>query len=344
MKILIVKLSSLGDVLVSSPLPRLICELSQDYSVDHLVMDHCAPITKFNPYVKNQIVVPFVPSGSRLRDLRSALGLVKKIRQIGYDKAFIFHRSPLIALLLKLSGVQEIYGFENHKNYFLHDFVRYSTEINRTTLEVNLLHAGGLPVRHPEKLDFYPDPKCRPIGDIIPKHKFISCNPGGGNKHAPADNRMWPLDHYIETIRRLESPVVILGHGEADSERARIIERAVPERVTNLVGKTSISESAEIIRCSSLYLGNDSSLSFLAAAVGVKSVTLFGPTQVVAALPIGMKQYFLKGSTPCSPCYDPLLGMKGSMYTCKNNECMQSISPLSVIECIQNIEIDTSNE
>lgn len=340
MKILLVKLSSLGDVLVSSPLPRLIREISQDNSVDHFVMEHCAQITKHNPNFTKQIVAPFIPSGSRLRDIAAAYEICKKIKHENYDKAFIFHRSPLIAILLKLSGVREVYGFESRINVFLKGFVRYSTDINRTMLEAKLLHLGGLPIRTPDKLDFYLDPSCRLIGDNILPEKFISCNPGGGNKHSPADNRIWPLDNYIEAIRGLNLPVVILGSGAADSERATAIERATSERVINLVGKTNFSETAEIISRSALYFGNDSSLSFLAAAIGIKSVTLFGPTQVAAALPIGSKQYFLMGSAPCSPCYEPVLGMKGKMYTCKNNICMQSISPSSVIELIQKLMID----
>lgn len=337
MKILLVKLSSLGDVIASSPLPRLIRELSKNNIVDHFVMEHCAEITKYNPYVNKQIVVPFIPSGSRIKDIFAAYKILKEIRQNKYDKAFIFHRSALIALLLKLSGIKEVYGFESPINSLLNGFINYRTNINRTLLEVELLRLGGLPIQNPDNLEFYPDPKIILPHNFIPFRKFISCNPGGGNKHAPADNRIWPINNYIETIRRLNFPVVILGSGSSDYEKAEAIVRVIPEKVINLVGKTSFSETAEIIRRSELYLGNDSSLSFLAAAMGTKSVTLFGPTQVSAALPIGSKQYFINSTTHCSPCYVPSHGVNGSMYTCKNNICMQSIPASAVVKRIQQL-------
>jgi heptosyltransferase-2 len=343
MRILLVKLSSLGDVLVSSSLPRAISELPKNITIDHVVMDHCSIITKFNPYISKQIIIPFLPSGKITKDFITCFGIIRQVYLGSYDKVFIFHRSPLLTLLIRLSGVRHVYGFKNKLDMILTNSVEYTTNKNRTTLEVELLHSGGLNIQHPKKLDFFLDPHFSDEAFKNLPAKFIACNPGGGNRHAPADNRMWSIDSYIQVIKKIDIPFVILGSGQQDLERAIKIENALPQKVINLVNKTNFSDSARIIKRSALYLGNDSSLSFLAASMEILTITLFGPTQAEAALPIGSKQFFLKSMSNCSPCYDPLLGIKSTMYTCNHNICMQSISPDSVINLIEKL-ISQPNE
>ena len=99
------------------------------------------------------------------------------------------------------------------------------------------------------------------------------------------------------------------------------------KKFINLINKTNLEESAIILRNSCLYFGNDSSMLYLAAAMGIHTIGLFGPTQFIAANPLGDKQIYLEGKVYCSPCYNPYEGIKGRMYTCDNNICMQSISP-----------------
>lgn len=62
-KLLIVKLSALGDVLASTPFFRLIKQRHPDWEIHHLVMQHYASITESNPWVDRQVVVDFLPSG-----------------------------------------------------------------------------------------------------------------------------------------------------------------------------------------------------------------------------------------------------------------------------------------
>ena len=344
MNVLIIKLSSLGDVLVSSPLPRLLCESYPDIKVDHLVMEHCSCITKANPYIRSQLIIPFLPTANRFSDLKVLLYIVRVIYAGHYDKVFIFHRNPLLSFLAKLGGGREIYGFRSRVNWFLNSSLEYTVKKNRTLLEVELLRAGGFDVKVPTKLDFYSNSELpNEILGLLPD-KYIVCNPGGGNKHAPADNRIWPIEYYINTINSIDLPFVLLGSGDEDFYRAAKILDQLGNKVVNLVNKTSFSSSATIIKNSELYLGNDSSLVFLAAAMGVKSISLYGPTQAEAALPIGPNQYYLKSNTPCSPCYDPFLELNGKMYTCKNNICMQSIQPNSVIKAILNLISNDKSE
>jgi heptosyltransferase-2 len=170
--------------------------------------------------------------------------------------------------------------------------------------------------------------------NLLPK-KFIACNPGGGNAHSPANNRMWPIEYYAELINNSSLPFVILGQGSSDRDLVdKLIQLVEPKKIVSLVGKATLSETALILKHAALYLGNDSALMFLGAAMGVQTLGLYGPTQVEAANPIGKKQYNIRSEVACSPCYDPYSGINGKMYTCTNNLCMQEIKVKTVLDKI----------
>lgn len=336
MKVLVIKLSALGDVLASSPLFNL---LAAENEVHHLVMSHCQDVTANIPAIAKHHIIEIIPSGSRWLDFKRIFRLIIKLRSEKYDVAFVLHRNVAFQIICWLAGVSEIYGFSSRWNPFFTRHMPYRFDVNRTLQDCAVLRLGGFDVQDPERLEFYPEIDVLPkeLMALLPK-RFIACNPGGGNPHSTADNRMWPIDHYAELINRSTLPFVILGQGQTDQERVSKISKLVePKRIINLVGKTSFSETALILQRAALYVGNDSSLMFLSAAMGAKTLGLYGPTQVEAANPIGDKQFAIRSESPCSPCYNPYLGINGRMYTCANNICMQEIKVETVLGKIMEI-------
>ena len=278
-----------------------------------------------------------MPSKSKIQDIVNLISVVKLIRKERYSCAFLFHRSFLLQLIIKLSGIKRIYGYKPAINLFIKNNFSYKININRTLQEVNLVNSSEFKISHPTKLEF------NIIGLTLPDHisqllpnEFVACNPGGGNFHSSARNRIWPVNSYIELISKLEIPVVILGSGNFDLKLGEKIINSLPNHIIfNFVNKSSLSETALILKKAILYFGNDSSLAFLSAALGVPSVVMYGPTQALAANPLGNSlNHILIGRTSCSPCYNPLDGVKGKMYKCKDNICMQSISPSEVFSKI----------
>ncbi len=329
-KILVIKLSAIGDVLVSSPIFGL---LAVDNEVHHLVMEQCSSVTLNNPSITKHHIISLIPSGNRWLDLWQTFRLILKLREEKYDVAFILHRNIVFQIICRLAGVRKIYGFSSRLNPFFTNHMPYRFDVNRTLQECKLLRLGGFNVKDPECLEFYPQIDVLPprLLSILPE-RFVACNPGGGNPHSPADNRLWPIENYAELIRRSPLPFVILGYGQPDEQLViRLCKLLEPKEIINLVGKTSFSETALILKLATLYVGNDSSLMFLGAAMQTKTIGLYGPTQVEAAKPIGKQQYAIRSDSSCSPCYDPYLGINGRMYTCNNNICMQEIEVEKVL-------------
>ncbi len=120
---------------------------------------------------------------------------------------------------------------------------------------------------------------CGPLGCVA---NPVVVHPGSGS---PAKN--WPVERYVEVVRRLKDQgrEVALVLGEADAAEASVFARELPD-VAVLNGLTLPDLAAVLAECSS-FVGNDSGITHLAAAVGLPVVALFGPSDAEKWAPRG---------------------------------------------------------
>ncbi|OHX13825.1 hypothetical protein BI347_10105 [Chromobacterium sphagni] len=295
-------------------------------------MRQCAGASESNPHIDKQIVIDMVPSGNHLKDALTLQRLWWRLLIGSYDIAVILHRNALFQLLCKAAAIGKLVGFTAPRFNLLQHAQAFSMQGNRTLQEARLLRQAGLIDRMPDRLEFHPAP------EKVDERKFaglprdyIAINPGGGNPHAPADNKIWPAGNYIQLIKELDRPVVLLGSGDKDKEICEVIAGACGQQTINLVNRLNLHEAAQAIRQSRLYIGNDSALLYIAAALRVPLIGLYGPTPADAFLPLGGPWHQLSGKTGCSPCYSSLEGARSPMYSCLNNICMQAISTEQVL-------------
>jgi lipopolysaccharide heptosyltransferase II len=336
-KAIVIKLSALGDVLATTAVIRLLAKQFPDWRITHCVMTQCAEATRNNPHVHRQYVMPLIPTGNLLKDVWAASKLLLHLLRNRYDIGIVLHRSATLQLICRLGGVRRIVSYRTRAAFLLDHAAPFTMDGNRSEQEINLLRSGGFAVGKSAGLEFYIDTQAVNQDKLkaLPA-AFVAINVGGGNPHAPATNKFWPLASYIELIKRLSLPVVLLGNGASDAT-LREQMRASGAGFTDMVGKTNLHETAAILQASKLFLGNDSGLLYLGAALGVKTLGLYGPTSSAAFNPLGKSQHALQGVAPCAPCYSSLDGIGGPMYTCKNNLCMQSISVDAVISQVDRL-------
>jgi heptosyltransferase-2 len=127
------------------------------------------------------------------------------------------------------------------------------------------------------------------------KHMII-LHPGSGS---PTKN--WPADKFAALAEKIETetdfmPLVVAG--EADDEAVRIMKKIIPDG--RMLINQPIEEVASILSVSAGYVGNDSGVTHLAAALGIPVVALFGPTNPQIWAPRGKNvcvvRYGRKGS------------------------------------------------
>lgn len=121
-------------------------------------------------------------------------------------------------------------------------------------------------------------------------------------------SKNWPVERFGELAHILldrdkKLRIVVVG-GKGDVEVGQKIVQAsgFPERMSNLCGQTSIAESFDILaRCECL-VANDTGPVHMAAAVGTRCVVLFGPTRPDWTGPYGEGHTIIMRDLPCQPC------------------------------------------
>jgi ADP-heptose:LPS heptosyltransferase len=155
----------------------------------------------------------------------------------------------------------------------------------------------------------------------LQQRPILTLAPGSG-----AREKNWPEERFLciaRWWRRAMGGRVIALLGPVEAERGGF-DLLARECLT--VGDLSLSQVAALLARSDVYLGNDSGISHLAAAVGVPSVVLFGPGNPRQWAPRGAKITVISREIACSPCTMPT--MKG----CTHRACLTELDARNVIE------------
>ena len=149
---------------------------------------------------------------------------------------------------------------------------------------------------------------------------ILTIAPGSG-----AREKNWPKEFFLEVIQwwcKATRGRVLLLSGPVEQERGGI------EQLTSactVASGLSLSQAAALLAHSDLYIGNDSGISHLAAASGVRTVALFGPSDAHQWSPRGKKVTVLRRGVGCSPCGEP------TMKSCPHRGCLTEFYPQQII-------------
>lgn len=115
----------------------------------------------------------------------------------------------------------------------------------------------------------------------------------------------WPIEKWIEVMtlltQKLQARVVVAGHPGAKSRLAEKLAARFPNQCQYAL-LDPIAPAMPIIAAHSLVIAADSSLSHIAAHVGVTTITLFGPNDPAWRRPLGRQHMVLRQKTECAPC------------------------------------------
>lgn len=145
-------------------------------------------------------------------------------------------------------------------------------------------------------------------------------------------SKVWPIDRYVELGARLtqtfpELSLVILG-GENECSQGQQLCKRVGERIYNLAGKLSIYGSAEVLKNSVCYVGNDSGVMHLAGVAGRPCVALFSARDKPGKwAPYGDSHQILRHDVECAGCMLEVCGLHG-------NKCMKLITVDEVFDAV----------
>ena len=152
------------------------------------------------------------------------------------------------------------------------------------------------------------------------RQPILTIAPGSG-----AREKNWPAEYFLAVARwwrEATGGVVLLLIGPVEKERGGID----PLRGHCIVASDlNLSQAAALLNRSDVYLGNDSGISHLAAAIGVRTVALFGPSDDRQWAPRGEKVVVMRRNLGCSPCQDL------TMRICLEHTCLGTLHPEEII-------------
>ncbi len=188
-------------------------------------------------------------------------------------------------------------------------------------MHVSLYRAHQLPLLNRLTQDEMSNPPLRRHGQTrhnsgngIPR---IILHPGSGGR------KNWPVDRYIDLVGELRricdcSITFLAGPAEGTHVREQLLLFSQGEKAA-LVADASISDVASLLDGAALYIGNDSGISHLAAAIGTPTLAIFGPTDPRLWAPTGEHVCVVRSAADCAPC--------GSrVAACPEQHCLSAVT------------------
>ena len=335
LKILILKPSSLGDVIQALPVLRLLKLHIKNAEIFWWIDSSLAPLIAGDPDLTG--LVRFERKRwARPQHWPEMFRSVRWLREQNFDLVIDLQclaRSGAFAWLARgkfLVGLDEVR--EGARGFYDIAMPRKNFHTHAVDWYLSALPPLGVPIHQnfiwlPERTEVSAAVKSKWKTDGA---QWIALQPGGRWK-----NKRWPVNYFAELVRRLAEKFpaarfALLGSGE-DRLLGEIISRAAPERALNLCGATSLPEMIEWIRLCSLMVTNDTGPMHVAAALGQPLVALFGPTEPRRTGPYGQFENVLRLDLPCSPC------LKSYCIYEKPYECLNALSPALVFERVQKL-------
>lgn len=324
MKLLVIRFSSIGDIVLTTPVLRCIKKQLPGTELHFLTKERYRSILEANPYVDKIITLGL-----------SKTLMMHQLKTEEYDAIIdLHHNLRTWEVKRALKGVPA-YSF--HKLNW-QKWLMTACKINRLPqqhiVDRYLATTSGFGVMNDgEGLDYFiPEEQHVKANDLPLSHQMGYVALVIGAAHA---TKQLPADRCIELCRRISLPVVLLG-GKVDFARGEEIARHDPIKVYNACGKFSLHESADLVRKSLLVITPDTGLMHIAAAFKKPIISIWGNT--IPAF--GMTPYYGRHQVPqhisevqlgCRPC------SKIGHDACpkKHFNCMQQQDLLQIQEWVK---------
>lgn len=315
-KILVIRFSSIGDIVLTTPVVRCLKNQLKDIELHVLTKNKFSNLYKRNPYVDK--VFEFDNS---IKDN------IRELKTENYDYIVDLQKNKRSKrVTASLRSPYSSFPKLNFKKFLLATFkINLMPDIHIVDRYFEAVKDLG--VKNDFKgLDFFISPENQYDITELPSafqngyHAFVI----GGTYNT----KILPAVKIVEVIKKLDEPVVLLG-GPDDIERADEVLSSVNENVISLVGKINLEQSASLVKMSKSVLTNDTGLMHIAAAFHKNIVSVWGNT----VPELGMYPYLPNEDEKCH------------ILECKDVKC-RPCSKLGFKECPRKhfrcmMEIDT---
>lgn len=334
-KILIIKPSSLGDIIHTLPALRALRARYPKAWIAWLVKQEWQDLLVGHPDLSQVISVgsgwvAWVDTAIRLRSMK-------------FDVAVDFQGLFRTGMMSKLSGAPMRVGFADgregspmcytHRVKLPLPAVPSWRLMDMHAVDRNLLivKSVGADISHPRFVLPDADPECQQALTLLQDSGWIPGEPVVAM--APltrAEIKNWPLGSFLQTAKILRHQyhcwIVLLGTASQQwiGEKFR---SEIGSHCIDLLGKTTLRQLAPLIQRMNCVIANDSAVMHIAAAVGIPVIAMMGPTNPRSTGPYGsVNRVHVNSSLACRPC---------GRQTCRNTRKGECLTSLSVDEVVK---------
>jgi 3-deoxy-D-manno-octulosonic-acid transferase/heptosyltransferase-1 len=351
-RILIVKLSAIGDVVHTLPALNSLRRHFPRAHITWLVEAGAADLLAGHPALDRVIVSRRKQwaRGIGTRRWRQHLGQIHRflqdLRDTRYDIIFDFQAALKGAMLIALARGRRKIGFgpgmehQEHSHLVLNEKIPIvSMEIHALERGLKLLEAVGIFTKKVEyRLPVTPDAR-RSTSRWLAQNADNATRPAVAiNPMAQWKTKLWPPDRFAVLADRIiddHRAMVYFTGGPADREIIENILQHMRHNAVNLAGKTSLIELAAVYDHMAVVVTTDTGPMHIAAAVEKPVVALFGPTAQWRTGPYGAGHHVVTAGIACRPCFKRTCATAAS--------CMRSISVDQVLAHVKAVLDQTSD-
>jgi ADP-heptose:LPS heptosyltransferase len=298
-KFLVIRLSSIGDIVLATAAIRCLKQQIPDAEVHFLTKEKMKAVTIANPYIDKFHYFT--------NDLST---LAKELRKENYDYIIDLHKN-IRTYLLRLKLIRSKALWYSYHKLSVQKFLL-------TRLGVNLMPKRHISLRCVDALaplgvvddgkglDYF-----IPLSEHINEHDLPSGHLFGyiafviGGTH---NTKKLPVYKMREICSKINYPVILVG-GKEDKETGEAIASVNQQKIFNACGKFSLNESADLVRKAHLVISHDTGLQYIASAYQKPILAIWGGTSPKLAVePFygtakpALHKNFIVPDLPCQPC------------------------------------------
>jgi heptosyltransferase I len=352
MKILIVKLSAIGDVIHTLPALTALRRHFPNAQIDWLVESAAADLVQGHAALSRVLIwrrrefVKLLKAGRLPSAVRLFSSLLLHLRDTRYDLILDFQALLKSSLWIFLARGRRKAGFGQGMEHSEKSHLFLNERISAISMEIHALDRGlsllqALGISNSQVLYDLPIGKkdegeaqqLLAVSGIGLDQPFVAINPV-----AKWPTKLWAAERFRELAERLSKKGFQVAFTGSKEDRPLIDEIALRlgSSVIRLDGRTSLKVLAAVYRAASVVVSTDTGPMHLAAAVGTPVVALFGPTAPWRTGPYGEGHVVLRAGVSCSPCFGK---------SCKTAElepmaCMNRITVEHVVEAVARLEAE----
>jgi len=341
-KILIVRLSAIGDVIHSLPVLNALKRKFPDADISWVVEDKAADILLNNPLVDKVFIIPkkrWKNEGFSFSNAKEFIDIIGLIRKEKFDIAIDLQELFKSGIITYLSGAKRRIAHAKTREFaeiFINEKLQAHDifDPNKMIIERYLEPAKylGAPVDEikfslpPVKIETkaYIDSLLQDIDSSKPVIVF-----------SPAT--IWPTKHWLESywselLKKLSSNnnIIFIGSDNDNALINRITAQADTQNFLSVAGKTTLLDLIEIFNRTDILVTPDTGPAHIANATGRPVIiSIFGSTSHKRSSPYGDKHIAFSAELSCQPCFKRKCSKKYSSM-----ECMKEITPDKVFETI----------